>query len=113
VTQLNFGWLGFNGGSAYSASDGIAALACCNTVIGSASGFLSWTIIEYLYHHKFSVIGAAMGYIVPFVWLLFFFLLRRVHLCNILDPVEVSACFGFYVFVCLFASLLLLLLFFQ
>ena len=32
-----------------------------NSSIASASGFLTWTFMEFAYHSKFSAVGAAMG----------------------------------------------------
>ena len=45
---LWFGWLGFNGGSALSVSDGVAARAVATTFVAAASSMLSWLMLERL-----------------------------------------------------------------
>jgi Amt family ammonium transporter len=57
---LWFGWFGFNGGSALSAS-GIAALALVNSQLAAAAGGLTWLIIDVARYGKASALGFASG----------------------------------------------------
>ncbi|EKT54358.1 ammonium transporter AmtB [Providencia burhodogranariea] len=57
---LFIGWFGFNAGSAGSA-DSIAALAFINTVIAASGAILSWTIGEWIFRDKPSLLGACSG----------------------------------------------------
>eukprot|EP00913_Durusdinium_trenchii_P014432 g13537.t1 len=45
---LWFGWLGFNGGSALSVSDGVAARAVATTFVAAAASMLTWLVLERL-----------------------------------------------------------------
>ena len=45
---LWFGWLGFNGGSALSVTDGLAARAVATTFVAAASSMITWLIMERL-----------------------------------------------------------------
>eukprot|EP00913_Durusdinium_trenchii_P029016 g27206.t1 len=58
---LWFGWLGFNGGSALSVSDGVAARAVATTFVAAASSMLSWLLLERLLKGKSSSVGASVG----------------------------------------------------
>jgi len=57
---LWFGWFGFNGGSALSAS-GIAALALVNSQLAAAAGGIAWLIIDVIRYGKASALGFASG----------------------------------------------------
>jgi Amt family ammonium transporter len=57
---LWFGWLGFNGGSALSAS-GVAAFAFANTFFAPAAAAATWVLIELTLHGKVSGVGLASG----------------------------------------------------
>ena len=54
------GWMGFNGGSALAAG-GSAALAVLVTQVAASAGVLSWVIIEWIWHRRPSLLGAASG----------------------------------------------------
>jgi Amt family ammonium transporter len=57
---LWFGWFGFNGGSALSAS-GIATLALVNSQLAAAAGGIAWLIIDVIRYGKASALGFASG----------------------------------------------------
>lgn len=57
---LFIGWFGFNSGSAGSANS-IAALAFVNTIAAAAGAILSWTLAEWLFREKPSLLGACSG----------------------------------------------------
>ena len=57
---LWFGWFGFNGGSALSAS-GIATLALVNSQLAAAAGGMVWLIIDVIRYGKASALGFASG----------------------------------------------------
>jgi Amt family ammonium transporter len=57
---LWFGWFGFNGGSALSAS-GTAALALVNSQLAAAAGGIAWLIIDLVRYGKASALGFASG----------------------------------------------------
>ena len=63
---LWFGWFGFNAGSQFAA-DGVAALALLNTVTASASGLVSWLIVERLATGKPTLVGASTGLVAGLV----------------------------------------------
>jgi len=46
VSLLYVGWLGFNGGNALNATDGVAAMAVLNTIIGSSASSISWAFVD-------------------------------------------------------------------
>lgn len=54
------GWFGFNAGSALAANE-TAALAFFNTIIATAGAVASWTLIEWKYKGKPSLLGAISG----------------------------------------------------
>jgi Amt family ammonium transporter len=57
---LWFGWFGFNAGSALEAS-GTAAIAFVNTFLATAAAVVTWTVLEWLFKKKPSLLGAASG----------------------------------------------------
>lgn len=59
---LWIGWNGFNGGDPYAASVD-AGVAVLNTNICTAMSLLSWTLCDYVYYGKPSIIGAVNGMI--------------------------------------------------
>lgn len=63
---LWIGWNGFNGGDPYAASAD-AGVAVLNTNICTAMSFLTWTVCDYFYFGKPSVIGAVQGMITGLV----------------------------------------------
>lgn len=58
---LWFGWLGFNGGSALSTTDGVAARAVATTFVAAASSMLTWLAMERVLKGKASSVGASVG----------------------------------------------------
>jgi ammonium transporter, Amt family len=54
------GWFGFNAGSALEANS-VAALAFVNTFLATAAAVLGWTVAEWLFKGKPSMLGAASG----------------------------------------------------
>ncbi len=60
ASLLWVGWFGFNAGSNLEANSG-AALAFANTLIATAAATLSWTLGEWLFKGKPSMLGAASG----------------------------------------------------
>ena len=63
---LWFGWMGFNGGSAFAASD-IAGLAVLNTVAASAAGLSAWLVVERVRTGKTTLVGACTGLVAGLV----------------------------------------------
>jgi Amt family ammonium transporter len=60
ASLLWVGWFGFNAGSALEAG-GSAALAFINTFLATACAVLAWTMLEWLFKGKPSMLGAASG----------------------------------------------------
>ncbi|HTJ52775.1 MAG TPA: ammonium transporter [Cyclobacteriaceae bacterium] len=60
ASMLWFGWFGFNAGSALEAN-GVAALAFINTFLATACAVMAWTIGEWIFRGKPSMLGAASG----------------------------------------------------
>jgi len=60
ASLLWFGWFGFNAGSALSAN-GLAANAFVVTHIAAAAATVSWVLVEWFYHGKPTILGAASG----------------------------------------------------
>ncbi|CAE7193192.1 amt [Symbiodinium sp. KB8] len=58
---LWFGWLGFNGGSALSTTDGVAARAVATTFVAAASSMLTWLALERVLKGKSTSVGASVG----------------------------------------------------
>ena len=65
---LWFGWLGFNGGSALSVTDGVAARAVATTFVASASSMLTWLAFERVLKGKSTSVGASVGAVAGKVW---------------------------------------------
>ena len=63
---LLFGWIGFNAGSALTAS-GLAAHALMTTVTSGAAAMLSWMALESFTAKKPTALGAATGVVVGLV----------------------------------------------
>ena len=57
---LWFGWFGFNAGSALASGE-LAALAFVTTMIATSAAMMSWLAVEWLFHGKPSMLGAASG----------------------------------------------------
>lgn len=57
---LWFGWFGFNAGSALEAN-GVAGLAFLNTWLATAAAAMSWSLTEWIFKSKPSMLGAASG----------------------------------------------------
>ncbi len=57
---LWFGWLGFNGGSAFAA-DGLAAASLLNTIVAGCTGLLGWLFAEHRRDGHPTTFGAASG----------------------------------------------------
>ena len=60
ASLLWFGWFGFNAGSALEAGTS-AVLAFMNTFLATACAVLSWTLLEWIFKGKPSMLGAASG----------------------------------------------------
>jgi Amt family ammonium transporter len=60
ASLLWVGWFGFNAGSSLSANE-IAALAFFNTLVATAGGIVAWTLVEWKYKGKPSLLGAISG----------------------------------------------------
>ncbi|MCC6196210.1 MAG: ammonium transporter [Burkholderiales bacterium] len=60
ASLLWFGWFGFNAGSALEANN-VAALAFLNTFLATACAVLAWTLGEWMFKGKPSMLGAASG----------------------------------------------------
>ncbi|XAR70948.1 hypothetical protein NMG60_11028000 [Bertholletia excelsa] len=63
---LWMGWTGFNGGDPYVVSID-ASLAVINTHVCAATSLLTWIILDVVFFHKASVIGAVQGMITGLV----------------------------------------------
>ncbi|KAI0076227.1 ammonium transporter [Panus rudis PR-1116 ss-1] len=63
---LWFGWLGFNGGSAFGANLR-AVLAIWNTMIAAAFGGFVWCLLDYRIERKLSMVGFCSGTIAGLV----------------------------------------------
>eukprot|EP00438_Fugacium_kawagutii_P011154 Skav200235 [mRNA] locus=scaffold2352:287960:289516:+ [translate_table: standard] len=65
---LWFGWLGFNGGSALSTTDGVAARAVATTFVAAASSMLTWLVMDRVFKGKASSLVAitpGAGFVTP------------------------------------------------
>ena len=63
---LEFGWFGFNAGSALSAN-GLAAHAFMTTAIASATALLSWMLVDFIRNGRPTLVGASTGLVVGLV----------------------------------------------
>jgi Amt family ammonium transporter len=61
MAVLWFGWFGFNAGSAFGISSGLAVQAFMTTAASGAAGMLSWMILDKLLDKKFTLVGACTG----------------------------------------------------
>jgi len=66
LAMLWFGWLGFNGGSAYGANQ-LAGTASLNTVVAASTGLLAWITAERIRYGKPTSLGAASGVVAGLV----------------------------------------------
>ncbi|MEG4576441.1 ammonium transporter [Microcoleus sp. N3A4] len=66
IGLLWFGWFGFNGGSALG-SGSLAAVAFVTTMISTAAGGLTWTIVEWVLKGKPTAVGIASGFLAGLV----------------------------------------------
>jgi ammonium transporter, Amt family len=66
IGLLWFGWFGFNGGSALG-SGSLATVAFVTTMIATAGGGLTWTIIEWVLRGKPTAVGIASGFLAGLV----------------------------------------------
>ncbi len=66
IGLLWFGWFGFNGGSAL-ASGSLATVAFVTTMISTAAGGLTWTIMEWVLRGKPTAVGIASGFLAGLV----------------------------------------------
>lgn len=57
---LWFGWLGFNGGSAFGANLR-AVMACWNSCLAAMFGSITWCILDYRLARKWSMVGWCSG----------------------------------------------------
>jgi ammonium transporter, Amt family len=64
--MLWFGWLGFNGGSAFGANLR-AVFAIWNTMIAGAMAGLTWCALDYRYERHWSMVGLCSGTIAGLV----------------------------------------------
>ncbi|WP_327007542.1 ammonium transporter [Dactylosporangium sp. NBC_01737] len=60
MAMLWFGWLGFNGGSAYGANQ-LAGTAALNTMVAGSAALMAWSITERVRYGKPTSLGAASG----------------------------------------------------
>ena len=60
ASLLWVGWFGFNAGSALEAGNS-AVLAFMNTFLAAAGAVMSWTLVEWVFKGKPSMLGAASG----------------------------------------------------
>jgi len=66
IGMLWFGWFGFNGGSALG-SGSLATVAFVTTMISTAAGGLTWTIVEWVLKGKPTAVGIASGFLAGLV----------------------------------------------
>ncbi len=64
--MLWFGWFGFNAGSALGANE-VAGYAWINTLVGAATAFLGWIIVERIRDGHPTTLGAASGMVAGLV----------------------------------------------
>ena len=63
---LLFGWMGFNGGSAFAAN-GTAGYTLVTTIAAAAAATLGWVIMERIRTGKYTAVGAASGMVAGLV----------------------------------------------
>lgn len=63
---LWFGWLGFNGGSAFGANLR-AIMAVWNSMLAAAFGGIVWCLLDYRLERKYSMVGFCSGTIAGLV----------------------------------------------
>jgi Amt family ammonium transporter len=61
MTVLWFGWFGFNAGSAFGVSSGLAMQTFMTTAAAGAAGMISWMILDKAIDKKFTLVGACTG----------------------------------------------------
>src|SRR5262249_35085776 len=66
ASLLWFGWFGFNAGSALTAG-GLARLAFVTTNLSAAAAVVTWVLIEIVFKHKPTGVGAAIAAVVGLV----------------------------------------------
>lgn len=66
ATILLFGWFGFNAGSALAA-DGLAVHAFATTALSAAAAELGWMLMDVLFDHKPTLVGACTGLVIGLV----------------------------------------------
>ncbi|MET7424497.1 ammonium transporter [Dactylosporangium sp. NPDC005555] len=66
LALLWFGWIGFNGGSAYGA-DQLAGTAAVNTMVSASAGLMAWAFTERVRYGKTTGLGAASGVVAGLV----------------------------------------------
>jgi ammonium transporter, Amt family len=66
IGLLWFGWFGFNAGSALGAG-ALATVAFVSTLVASAAGGLTWTIVEWVLRGKPTAVGIASGFLAGLV----------------------------------------------
>jgi ammonia channel protein AmtB len=64
--MLWFGWLGFNGGSAFGANLR-AVMSIWNSIIAAACAGITWCLMDYRVGHKFGMVGFCTGTIAGLV----------------------------------------------
>lgn len=64
--MLWFGWLGFNGGSAFGANLR-AVMAVWNSMLAAAFGGIVWCLLDYRLERKYSMVGFCSGTIAGLV----------------------------------------------
>ncbi len=63
---LWFGWFGFNGGSAFGATE-IAGLAYLTTALAPSIAAITWMVLEYMVYKKVTLLGAVSGVVAGLV----------------------------------------------
>lgn len=63
---LNFGWFGFNAGSALAAN-GLAAHAFMTSAVSSACAMMTWMLCDVIFSGKPTLIGASTGMVIGLV----------------------------------------------
>ena len=66
LAMLWFGWLGFNGGSAYGAN-ALAGTAAVNTMVAASTALMAWSLTERMRYGKATSLGAASGVVAGLV----------------------------------------------